>query len=83
VSNQGGTQPEWRRDGAELFYLAANSTLMSVGFKQSNKLTMSVPKELFRLSLLMEGCGGTITPRPRRATVLSSKAPVIRRNQSP
>jgi eukaryotic-like serine/threonine-protein kinase len=51
VSNQGGTQPEWRRDGAELFYLAANSTLMSVGFKQSNKLTMSVPKELFRLSL--------------------------------
>jgi len=50
VSNQGGTQPEWRRDGAELFYLA-DSRLMSVDVKPGSKMSMSVPKELFRISL--------------------------------
>ncbi len=30
VSNQGGLQPHWRRDGRELFYLKLDGTLMSV-----------------------------------------------------
>ena len=29
VSTQGGVQPEWRRDGRELFYLAPDGTLMA------------------------------------------------------
>ena len=30
ISNMGGTQPIWRRDGKELFYWSAENTLMSV-----------------------------------------------------
>ena len=30
VSTSGGTQPRWRRDGKELFYLSSDSTMMAV-----------------------------------------------------
>ena len=30
VSTEGGSQPRWRRDGKELFYLAADGRLMTV-----------------------------------------------------
>jgi serine/threonine protein kinase len=30
ISTSGGTQPQWRRDGTELFYLAPDHTVMSV-----------------------------------------------------
>jgi len=33
VSNQGGWQPHWRRDGRELFYLTRDETLMAVEVK--------------------------------------------------
>jgi eukaryotic-like serine/threonine-protein kinase len=33
VSNQGGRQPHWRRDGRELFYLTQDGTLMAVEVK--------------------------------------------------
>jgi len=32
VSNRGGFQPQWRADGRELFYLAADKTLMAIAF---------------------------------------------------
>lgn len=35
VSNSGGTNPVWRRDGRELFYLAADGNLMSVEVKSA------------------------------------------------
>jgi Tol biopolymer transport system component len=48
VSMQGGFEPQWRRDGKELFYLAPNQTLMAVGVK-SNPTTLEVspPTALF------------------------------------
>jgi eukaryotic-like serine/threonine-protein kinase len=48
VSTQGGFEPQWRRDGKELFYLAPNQTLMAVGVK-SNPTTLEVtaPEALF------------------------------------
>jgi serine/threonine protein kinase/Tol biopolymer transport system component len=48
VSTQGGFEPQWRRDGKELFYLAPNQTLMAVSVK-SNPTTLEVspPKGLF------------------------------------
>ena len=48
VSTQGGFEPQWRRDGKELFYMAPNQTLMAVGVK-SNPTTLEVspPKALF------------------------------------
>jgi hypothetical protein len=33
VSNDGGTQPRWNRNGKELFYIAADSKLMSVAIE--------------------------------------------------
>jgi Tol biopolymer transport system component len=33
ISSAGGNQPEWRRDGKELFYLAPDSTLMAVDLR--------------------------------------------------
>ncbi len=48
VSTQGGFEPQWRRDGKELFYLAPNQTLMAVGVKSSpTTLEVSPPEALF------------------------------------
>ena len=37
VSAGGGDEPEWRRDGKELFYLAPDTTLMAVDIRQDGK----------------------------------------------
>ena len=49
LSTQGGFEPQWRRDGTELFYMAPNRTLMAVGVKgHSTTLeVVSPPKALF------------------------------------
>ena len=48
ISTGGGTFPEWSNDGRELFYLAADSMLMSVGLKPGNgSLEPSAPRALF------------------------------------
>jgi len=51
VSSEGGVQPLWRRDGKELFYLAADKNLMSVQIRAGESIEPSVPKALFRTSL--------------------------------
>ncbi len=38
LSVHGGVQPQWRADGRELFYLAPDGTLMSVGVKPGGEL---------------------------------------------
>jgi serine/threonine protein kinase len=48
VSNEGGGEPHFRRDGKELFYLAANGKLMAVEVKANiSGLEFSAPKPLF------------------------------------
>src|SRR5438132_916430 len=48
VSSDGGTWPRFRRDGKELFYLAANGRLMSVEVKANTSgLEFSATKPLF------------------------------------
>lgn len=48
ISNAGGTEPRWRADGRELFFLAADSTLMSVQVEVAGQaLRASVPHPLF------------------------------------
>ncbi len=47
VSTGGGGQPRWRRDGRELFYIAADRKLMAVDVKLGATLEASVPKPLF------------------------------------
>jgi dipeptidyl aminopeptidase/acylaminoacyl peptidase len=53
VSTAGGSQPRWRRDGKELFYVAPDNTLMvvSIGSAAGQKLSASKPMPLFRTRL--------------------------------
>ena len=58
VSNGGGSQPRWRRDGKELFYFAPDSTLMAVDVTAAGSdFKLGVPKPLFRATVL-GGTGG-------------------------
>ena len=48
ISIGGGSDPEWRKDGAELFYLAADRNLMAVPVRVTgNAFEPGVPKALF------------------------------------
>jgi serine/threonine protein kinase/Tol biopolymer transport system component len=47
LSGQGGVQPQWRADGRELFYLALDGTMMSVGVEPDRELVARTPSPLF------------------------------------
>ena len=56
VSTSGGTEPMWRRDGNELFYLKPDDTVMSVGVKTSaSEFHAGIPKPLFKTQLVASG----------------------------
>jgi Tol biopolymer transport system component len=49
ISTAGGTQPRWRADGRELYYLAADGKLMAVPLKViDNALEVAAPTALFQ-----------------------------------
>ena len=48
VSNAGGAQARWRKDGRELFYLGLDGKLMSVDIKTGPALESGIPKILFQ-----------------------------------
>jgi Tol biopolymer transport system component/tRNA A-37 threonylcarbamoyl transferase component Bud32 len=50
VSATGGTDPVWSRSGQELFYLSAQSELMSAEVAPGAAFTISPPKRLFSTS---------------------------------
>lgn len=52
VSSNGGMQPQWRRDGRELFYLEPDATLMSVPVSSGPPVQLGAPSRLFRTQLL-------------------------------
>ena len=61
MSSAGGTQPRWRRDGKELYYVAPDARLMAVpvATNQDGKtLDLGVPTPLFR-TRLATGAGVT------------------------
>ena len=47
VSNNGGVQGYWRKDGKELFYLALDGSMVSVGIKTGPPLETGIPEVLF------------------------------------
>jgi Tol biopolymer transport system component len=47
ISTGGGEFPQWRADGKELFYLAANGPVMSVDIRTAPAIEAGVPKVLF------------------------------------
>ncbi len=52
VSVAGGTQPRWRRDGREIYYVAPGNKLMAVEVKPSGAaLEVGSPKELFTVNV--------------------------------
>ena len=55
VSTAGGSQPRWRRDGKELFYIAADEKLMAVPVKTSPSFQAGAPQELFPTALSSGG----------------------------
>ena len=49
VSPRGGSWPRWRRDGDELFYVAADGRLMAVPVKGGSSVGAGEPVALFQL----------------------------------
>src|SRR5499433_2126200 len=63
VSTTGGAQPQWRRDGKELFYLAPDRKIMSVEVNgPGSTFVPGIPKPLFdvRVITLFPGAGGAV-----------------------
>ena len=50
VSANGGTFPQWRADGKELFYISNDQKLMAVAVQGGNTFAMDTAKELFDLA---------------------------------
>jgi hypothetical protein len=51
VSNAGGCQPLWRKDGKELFYLTLEGHLMAVDIKPGAAAGAGLQRELFRVPM--------------------------------
>jgi Tol biopolymer transport system component len=47
VSTSGGTQPAWRRDGKELYFLSTDQTLMAVPITVGTSVAPGTPQPLF------------------------------------
>ena len=59
ISGNGGTKPRWRADGRELFYVAPDGMLMSVGVKPGENFEASAPVALFKTGIPRAGAAGT------------------------
>jgi hypothetical protein len=49
VSRNGGTFPQWRRDGKELYFVSPDRHLMAVAVKPGAEIEIGPPDTLFRL----------------------------------
>ena len=57
ISTTGGDQPQWRRDGKELFYISLDRNLMAVSIGGASTLEVGRPEQLFQT--VMPGSGLT------------------------
>jgi DNA-binding winged helix-turn-helix (wHTH) protein/Tol biopolymer transport system component len=66
VSTGGGSDPQWRRDGRELYYIAPDRTLMAVSVETATTFTLGTPEPLFRASFdpTSLAFGSTYAPAP-------------------
>jgi eukaryotic-like serine/threonine-protein kinase len=55
ISTEGGAMPRWRRDGGELFYLAANQFITAVPVKNKTSLELGPAVPLFKTRLVVQG----------------------------
>ncbi|HXG71161.1 MAG TPA: hypothetical protein VNJ04_11210 [Gemmatimonadaceae bacterium] len=52
ISTSGGSQPRWRGDGRELFYVSADRKMMSVDVQPGAALEPGTPRALFQTRIL-------------------------------
>jgi hypothetical protein len=57
ISKNGGSFPRWRADGKELFFIAADGTMMAVDIDTRRQFEGGVPHALFRRAALMSDAG--------------------------
>jgi len=74
ISQGGGVQPHWSRDGANLFFLIPGGKLMQVGVKaKGSALEIGIPRQVFEArSLAASGPFGhaySVAPDGRRFLV--------------
>jgi len=58
VSTAGGSQPRWRRDGREIYFVDPKGTLYAVGVNLGAKVVIGRPQSLFPTSLADYAMGG-------------------------
>ena len=77
VSRGGGSEPQWRRDGRELFYLSPDKQLMSVDVTVSEgQLRLGVPVALFSThATAWEGLGNQYQPAADGTRFLVNRLP--------
>jgi serine/threonine protein kinase len=59
ISPDGGSQPRWRRDGREIFYLTADGRLMAAGVAPGVGFEAASPTPLFRTEAMNLDVAGT------------------------
>jgi hypothetical protein len=55
VSSQGGTEPQWRGDGQELFFLSSDQTLTAIPVSLRPSFSAGRPAPLFRTRVPVSG----------------------------
>jgi serine/threonine protein kinase len=55
ISPDGGSEPTWRHDGSELFYIATDQRLMAVPIPGRNPFDARIPKALFETRVPITG----------------------------
>jgi eukaryotic-like serine/threonine-protein kinase len=84
ISPAGGSQPRWRRDGNELFFVALDGKVMAVPVKADSSFEYGAPTALFELpelpiGLFASGFRYAVTGDGQRFLVLSSAEPASAR----
>jgi eukaryotic-like serine/threonine-protein kinase len=74
VSVAGGLQPNWRRDGRELFFVTPDGEMMSVAISTVPTLRIDTPKRLFTTNLVPTPGWSqySVTPDGQRFLVMES-----------
>ena len=80
VSRTGGSQPRWRRDGKELFYLSLDGNLMAADVSSGSEFKAATPKSLFQVVANTNPEAGSpeifrwaVTPNGNRFLITSDK----------
>jgi eukaryotic-like serine/threonine-protein kinase len=82
ISSAGGSQPRWRRDGKELFYLSLDNNLMSVSLKIGrDSFEVAEPQMLFQTRLPNSGVSNfhySVTPDGQRFIIDGALTATVR-----